>query len=56
MTINERIKQFRALFGPQVEYKATSPEDKVFQSKGYKECPYKLEVPAQVWTMGRKKK
>ena len=37
MTINEFIKQCKKLFGPDIEYKATSKDGQVFKTKGWRD-------------------
>ena len=37
MTINEFIKQCKKLFGNDIEYKATSKDGQVFNTKGWRD-------------------
>jgi hypothetical protein len=47
MTANEFIKSMREVFGSQIEYKATKGEQ-VFQSAGYVDRKYRIEVIPQI--------
>ena len=50
MTINEFIKQCKKLFGPDIEYKATSKDGQVFKTKGWRNDKVQFQLNKNEFT------